>query len=52
VITVSIGIAIRQPQETLLDLMQRADTALYEAKNGGRNRVCMTAETVVQLQPA
>lgn len=39
-VTVSIGIALREPQEALLDLIQRADMALYEAKHGGRNRVC------------
>ncbi len=48
-ITVSIGIAIRQLQETLLDFMQRADKALYTAKSTGRNRVYLTLETMVQL---
>ncbi len=48
-ITVSIGAAIHQPQETLLDLIQRADTALYEAKHSGRNRVCVALEVVESL---
>jgi diguanylate cyclase (GGDEF)-like protein len=51
-ITVSIGVAIRQPQEALLDLIQRADTVLYDAKHGGRNRVCVAQETVEPLPAA
>ena len=37
--TVSIGVAMLQPGEGITSLMARADTALYAAKAGGRNRV-------------
>lgn len=40
-VTVSAGIAVRRQQESLTDLIQRADMALYEAKKAGRNRVCV-----------
>jgi diguanylate cyclase (GGDEF)-like protein len=39
-ITISIGIATsRGDTDSLKALLQRADTALYEAKRGGRNLV-------------
>ena len=38
-VTVSIGVAVRDGDETLQGLMNRADCALYEAKQEGRNRV-------------
>ena len=38
-VTVSIGIAEMQPDETLEPALQRADKALYQAKTRGRNRV-------------
>ncbi|KAA2215151.1 PleD family two-component system response regulator [Teichococcus oryzae] len=40
-ISVSIGVAMAQPNETLPTLMRAADGALYRAKAGGRNRVEM-----------
>lgn len=38
-ITASAGIAAYDPNETLDDLIERADQALYRAKTNGRNRV-------------
>lgn len=37
--TASFGIAELNPGETMEDLMRRADSALYAAKRGGRDRV-------------
>lgn len=38
-VTISIGVAARQPGEDKAALLQRADEALYAAKRAGRNRV-------------
>jgi len=38
-VTVSIGVACYDPGESLAQLVQRADAALYQAKKTGRDRV-------------
>ena len=40
-LTVSIGVAMRAPSDSVQSLVERADTAMYSAKLSGRNRaVC------------
>ena len=39
--TLSIGVAIYEDKEELLATIARADAALYQAKNTGRDRVCL-----------
>ena len=39
-VTVSIGFAERIDDDTVSSLIDRADKALYQAKQNGRNRVC------------
>lgn len=39
-VTISMGAALLQENMTGTDLITAADTKLYEAKNGGRNKVC------------
>ena len=43
-VTVSVGVSsLRRGADTVAELMKRADTALYEAKGAGRNRVVAKA---------
>ncbi len=45
-VSISLGVAVRQRQDSnLAALIQRADSALYRAKAGGRNRVEAADET-------
>jgi len=43
-LTISVGVASLRAGETGADLMARADTALYEAKDRGRNCVTTAAQ--------
>jgi len=42
--TASLGAAVFQPGESVDELLARADVALYRAKHGGRNQVCLAQE--------
>jgi diguanylate cyclase (GGDEF)-like protein len=41
--TCSVGFAVHKPEESVEQVLARADAALYEAKQSGRDRVCMSA---------
>ncbi|TVT78638.1 MAG: GGDEF domain-containing protein [Denitromonas halophila] len=43
-VTISIGVAAYHAGETTEQAVSRADAALYQAKNAGRNRVCVAPE--------
>jgi diguanylate cyclase (GGDEF)-like protein len=49
--TISIGVSIRGADETADQLFATADLALYRAKDGGRNRVCLAAEPTPPSAP-
>lgn len=50
--TVSIGFSTIKPQDVPETMLKRADVALYEAKNSGRNKVCPLPELGYQLPPS
>jgi diguanylate cyclase (GGDEF)-like protein len=43
-VTISVGVALAQPDDGAPDLAERADIALYRSKRDGRNRVTMATE--------
>jgi diguanylate cyclase len=47
-ITVSIGVAQAQPKDTAASLLDRADAAMYRAKQLGRNQVCAPQDDSTQ----
>jgi diguanylate cyclase len=44
-VTLSIGVAVAEPADTLESLRHRADEALYDAKESGRNRIALPPGT-------
>jgi diguanylate cyclase (GGDEF)-like protein len=48
-ISASFGVTQLTAGDSLSDLLRRADAALYEAKRGGRDRVCTTGPDPVPL---
>lgn len=53
-VTASIGVAIRQPDESVEGLRKRADAAAYFSKQSGRNRVTFAGanQTLTGVEPA
>ncbi len=50
-LTISIGVAMRQERDELGALIERADQAMYDAKLNGRNRVFLYNDGVAPAQP-
>ena len=46
-VTISLGVALQRPDDTMVSLMERADSRLYAAKRAGRNRT-VDDETAAQ----
>ena len=42
-VTISLGLTLAQPGDTLSTMLSRADHALYDAKKNGRNRLALAA---------
>lgn len=40
-VTISIGLSVHRSEESSAELLQRVDEALYSAKRGGRDRLCI-----------
>jgi two-component system, cell cycle response regulator len=51
-ITISAGVAVTQRGDTVDTLLQRADDALYQAKNSGRNKVVAQGTDLTPLAVA
>ena len=49
-VTISLGVASLQPNETFDNLVERADHAMYAAKVAGRNRVEIAEEPAARIE--
>jgi len=47
-LTASFGMSQVEPGDTIKDVFSRADSALYQAKDQGRNRICVFTDTNTQ----
>jgi diguanylate cyclase (GGDEF)-like protein len=45
-VTASLGVTIGRKHDSVDDLLQQADVACYRAKEGGRNRICVSGSEV------
>jgi diguanylate cyclase len=51
-VTLSVGVAIAKPGDTLEALLERADAAMYTAKRAGRNRISLATDTTAPATTA
>lgn len=51
-VTLSVGVAIGRPGDTLEALLERADAAMYDAKRAGRNRVSLAGDQTASATAA
>jgi diguanylate cyclase (GGDEF)-like protein len=48
-LSISVGLASHEPDESMFSLMRRADLALYDAKSAGKNRYVVAAQSLASV---